>query len=46
MPVNLGQQHWVCAAINIKAKRFEYYDSMGKMNLGILRVGALCRAIR
>lgn len=37
MPVNLGNMHWVCAAINLKAKRFEYYDAMGRMNLGILR---------
>lgn len=22
--------HWCCAAVNIKEKRFEYYDSMGK----------------
>jgi len=32
LPVNLGNAHWVCAAINLKKKRFEYYDSMGRMN--------------
>jgi len=29
IPVNLGNQHWTCAAINMKKKRIEYYDSMG-----------------
>ncbi|PKI82591.1 Ulp1 peptidase [Malassezia vespertilionis] len=28
-PINLGQAHWVCAAINLRLRRFEYYDSMG-----------------
>ncbi|WFD32804.1 Ulp1 peptidase [Malassezia sp. CBS 17886] len=28
-PINLGQTHWVCAAINLRLRRFEYYDSMG-----------------
>lgn len=32
VPINLGNQHWVCAAINIKEKRFEYYDSLGNAN--------------
>eukprot|EP00912_Choanoflagellata_sp_UC4_P001882 UC4_evm2s1211 len=27
VPVHLGS-HWCCGVINIKAKRFEYYDSM------------------
>lgn len=27
IPVHLGM-HWVCAAINFKRKRFEYYDSL------------------
>lgn len=36
MPVNLGNAHWVCAAINIEKQRFEYYDSMGKINLQVL----------
>ena len=38
MPINLGNAHWVCAAINISKKRFEYYDSMGKINYPILEV--------
>lgn len=38
MPVNLGNSHWVCAAINIGQKRFEYYDSMGRINHGVLQV--------
>lgn len=29
MPINVGQAHWVCAAINLRLRRFEYYDSMG-----------------
>ena len=27
IPVHLGM-HWVCAAINLRRKRFEYYDSL------------------
>lgn len=30
IPINEGQSHWTCAAINFRRKRFEYYDSMGK----------------
>ncbi|KAG9121272.1 Smt3-specific protease [Ceratobasidium sp. 392] len=29
IPVNLGNAHWTCAAINFKKKRIEYHDSMG-----------------
>lgn len=29
IPVNLGNAHWTCAAINMRLKRIEYYDSMG-----------------
>ncbi|KAG8694390.1 Smt3-specific protease, partial [Ceratobasidium sp. 394] len=29
IPVNLGNAHWTCAAINFKQKRIEYHDSMG-----------------
>ncbi|WFD01117.1 Ulp1 peptidase [Malassezia yamatoensis] len=29
LPINLGQSHWVCAAINLRLRRFEYYDSIG-----------------
>lgn len=28
-PINRGQSHWVCGAINMRKKRFEIYDSMG-----------------
>lgn len=28
-PINRGQSHWVCGAINLRKKRFEMYDSMG-----------------
>ncbi|BGP45303.1 hypothetical protein JCM10450v2_001121 [Rhodotorula kratochvilovae] len=29
VPINHNNSHWCCAAINIKLKRFEYYDSFG-----------------
>ncbi|GAA5924207.1 SUMO protease ULP1 [Sporobolomyces koalae] len=28
-PININNSHWTCAAVNIKMKRFEYYDSLG-----------------
>ncbi|WVN85972.1 uncharacterized protein L203_101130 [Cryptococcus depauperatus CBS 7841] len=28
-PINLGNLHWTCLAINFPRKRIEYYDSMG-----------------
>ena len=28
-PINIGNLHWTAGAINIKEKRFEFYDSMG-----------------
>ena len=28
IPVNISGMHWTAAAINLRAKRFEYYDSM------------------
>lgn len=28
-PINMGNLHWTAAAINLKLKRFEYYDSLG-----------------
>ncbi|KAJ1030316.1 hypothetical protein NDA16_001226 [Ustilago loliicola] len=31
-PINLGNSHWVCGAINMRKHRFEYYDSMGAPN--------------
>ncbi|CEL51718.1 hypothetical protein RSOLAG1IB_00253 [Rhizoctonia solani AG-1 IB] len=30
VPVNLGNAHWTCAAINFQKKRIEYHDSMGR----------------
>ncbi|GAA5855357.1 hypothetical protein JCM9279_001695 [Rhodotorula babjevae] len=30
VPINHNNSHWCCAAVNIKLKRFEYYDSFGK----------------
>jgi sentrin-specific protease 1 len=27
-PINVGNMHWVCGAINFKDKRIEYYDSL------------------
>lgn len=27
-PINLGNMHWTAGAINLKLKRFEYYDSL------------------
>jgi sentrin-specific protease 1 len=27
-PINQNNMHWVCGAINMKDKRFEYYDSL------------------
>ncbi|MCO5588157.1 hypothetical protein L7F22_042112 [Adiantum nelumboides] len=32
LPINIGQAHWVCAAINMRKSRFEYYDSMHSHN--------------
>jgi sentrin-specific protease 1 len=29
IPCNLGNSHWTTAAINLRNKRIEYYDSMG-----------------
>lgn len=31
-PINLGNAHWVCGAINMRKHRFEYYDSLGAFN--------------
>ena len=35
LPINVGQAHWVCAAINLRLRRFEYYDSMGIPSPGV-----------
>jgi sentrin-specific protease 1 len=32
LPINMGQLHWVCAAINMRQCRFEYYDSLRGQN--------------
>ena len=31
-PVNLDNKHWTLAVVNVRDKRFEYYDSMGGTN--------------
>ncbi|SJX60395.1 related to Sentrin-specific protease 1 [Sporisorium reilianum f. sp. reilianum] len=31
-PINVGNAHWVCGAINMRKHRFEYYDSLGAFN--------------
>ncbi|KAI9622904.1 hypothetical protein H4Q26_014843 [Puccinia striiformis f. sp. tritici PST-130] len=35
-PTNIGNAHWTCAAINLRSKRFEYFDSMGNPNQSVL----------
>ncbi|GAA5909386.1 hypothetical protein JCM8208_005725 [Rhodotorula glutinis] len=30
VPINHNNLHWTCAAVNVKLKRFEYYDSLAK----------------
>lgn len=35
-PINLRNVHWTCAAINLRQKRFEFYDSMGHNNEVVL----------
>jgi len=35
-PINIGNAHWTCAAINLRAERFEYFDSMGNKNPSVL----------
>ena len=37
-PINLNNVHWTCAAINLKDKRFEYYDSMGNRRKDVYKV--------
>ncbi|KAM0746730.1 cysteine proteinase [Meredithblackwellia eburnea MCA 4105] len=37
VPINCGNMHWVCSAINIKKKRFEYYDSLGSRDNSVFR---------
>lgn len=38
IPINQGNSHWVCAAINFSQKRFEYFDSLGSQNLKVYKV--------
>ncbi|WFD21277.1 Ulp1 peptidase [Malassezia caprae] len=37
MPINLGQAHWVCAAIDLRLRRFAYYDSVGMRSPAVLQ---------
>mmetsp|Transcript_6538 Transcript_6538/g.18517 ORF Transcript_6538/g.18517 Transcript_6538/m.18517 type:complete len:786 (+) Transcript_6538:26-2383(+) len=36
-PVHLGN-HWCCAVINMREKRFEYYDSLGSPNSSCIQM--------
>lgn len=36
VPVNLGNAHWTCAAVNIAERRFEYYDSMSQWDQSVV----------
>lgn len=38
IPVHVHGNHWCLAIINMEAKRFEYYDSLGDTNLGCIEV--------
>ncbi|KAA1119868.1 Smt3-specific protease [Puccinia graminis f. sp. tritici] len=35
-PINISNAHWTCASINLRCKRFEYFDSMGNRNQSVL----------
>ena len=35
-PINIKNAHWTCAAINLRCKRFEYFDSMSNPNQSVL----------
>ena len=41
VPINLGNQHWVCGAINFKRKRIEYHDSLGGYKPEVFTVSRL-----
>jgi len=41
VPINLGNSHWVCGAINFKQKRIEYFDSLGGHNPSVFPVSPL-----
>lgn len=32
VPINLNNTHWTCAVIDLRGRKFEYYDSMGGRN--------------
>lgn len=38
LPINMGQMHWVCAAINMRRCRFEYYDSLHERNSSVFKI--------
>lgn len=35
LPINISSTHWVCACINMRKCRFEYYDSMRSRPRGV-----------
>ncbi|KAK4052041.1 hypothetical protein OIV83_002335 [Microbotryomycetes sp. JL201] len=37
VPINHGNAHWVCSAINIRDKRIEYYDSLNGSNPAVYK---------
>jgi len=37
-PVHVGLNHWCCALANLRARRMEYYDSMGGTNDDALKL--------
>lgn len=36
-PIHVGNNHWCCGVINVRDKRFEYYDSLGGRNPACLK---------
>lgn len=41
LPINHGNSHWVCAVVDFRRQRIEYYDSLpdgGRRNL-VFQVG-------
>ena len=39
IPIHVHNNHWCLALINLRDKRFEYYDSLGGNNITCLKVG-------
>ncbi|KAM0788029.1 hypothetical protein ACM66B_006228 [Microbotryomycetes sp. NB124-2] len=37
VPINHGNAHWVCSAINVRDKRIEYYDSLNGTNPAVFK---------